>query len=106
MPAKAGIQSPGLRMLPWAAAFALGYAHIRLEEWYSSPSREKSSGLMRIPVVPAKAGTQDFSHLPLGPRVRGDDESCPSGGYSDCLFGGGDELASPAHFTTLSQHRR
>jgi len=51
-------------------------------------AREKSSGLMRIPVVPAKAGTQDFSRLPLGPRVRGDDESCQSGGYSDCFFRG------------------
>jgi len=29
---------------------------------------------MFVPVVPAKAGTQEFQSLALGPRLRGDDE--------------------------------
>jgi hypothetical protein len=50
--------------------------------------REKSSGLMRIPVVPAKAGTQDFSRLPWVPACAGTTRLAYPENTPDGLFRG------------------
>ena len=46
-----------------------------LSDRNTDPSDAILAQLMHVPVVPARAGTQDFDHLPLGPRGRGNDEN-------------------------------
>ena len=53
----------------------------------------RGSGPLRsLPVVPAKAGTQGFQSLALGPRLRGDDAFVWPLGFSDRLFRGGESF--------------